>query len=114
MDLGTTTLAAVLLDLGSGEELAVASSLNPQTRFGDDVLSRIKHAASPGGLKQLRQTIAGAVDELLGRLCAQVGADRRGLYEVVLAGNTTMQHLLCGLDVGAFGRIPFVPATAAG
>ncbi|MCJ7544213.1 MAG: ASKHA domain-containing protein [Phycisphaerae bacterium] len=114
VDLGTTTLAAVLLDLRSGGELAVASAVNPQTRFGDDVLSRIKHAASPGGLEQLRQTAAAAVDELIDRLCAQAAVARGSIYEVVLAGNTTMQHLLCGVDVAALGEIPFVPPVTAG
>ena len=59
VDLGTTTLVAVLLDLCSGRELAVASAVNPQTRYGDDVVSRIQHAGTAEGLEQLRQAIAG-------------------------------------------------------
>ncbi len=114
VDLGTTTLAAALLDLRSGEELTIASAVNPQTRFGDDVLSRIKHASTPGGLDQLRQAVAGAVAELIGRLCTQAGIGQRSIYEVILAGNTTMQHLLCGLDVVGLGAIPFVPARTLG
>ena len=110
VDLGTTTLVAALLDLVGGEELAVASALNPQTRYGDDVVSRIKHAGEPSGREQLRQAAAGAVDELIGRVCSQAGVRRERVYEVAVAGNTTMQHLLCGLDVAGLGTIPFEPA----
>lgn len=110
VDLGTTTLAAALLDLQNGEERAVASAVNPQTKFGDDVLSRIKHAATPAGLEQLRRAAADAVDELIRRLCSQGRVARKHIYEVALAGNTTMQHLFCGVDPAGLGQMPFAPA----
>lgn len=122
VDVGTTTLVAALLDLTSGKELAVASGLNPQVSFGDDVLSRIKLAAgglrqaqaatsfSRGGLERLRSAVVGAVNELTGQLCGQAAAQRANIYEVALAGNTTMQHLFCGIDPAALGQVPFVPA----
>jgi uncharacterized 2Fe-2S/4Fe-4S cluster protein (DUF4445 family) len=109
VDLGTTTLAAALLDLRNGQERAIASAVNPQTSFGDDVLSRIKHAADPAGLEQLRQAVAGAVDELIQRLCSQARIARKHVYEVALAGNTTMQHLFCGVDPAGLGQMPFTP-----
>ncbi len=114
VDVGTTTLVAALLDLTSGEELAVASAVNPQIKFGDDVLSRIKHAAGPGGLAQLRSAVAGAVDELAGRLCEQASVRRENIYEVAFAGNTTMQHLLCGIDPASLGQMPFSAACGRG
>jgi uncharacterized 2Fe-2S/4Fe-4S cluster protein (DUF4445 family) len=114
VDLGTTTLAAALLDLRSGEELAIASAVNPQTAYGDDVLARITHAASPGGLERLRQTVAAAVQEMIEQTCIEAAAARRHIYEVALAGNTTMQHLFCGVDPSGLGQIPFAPTFLSG
>lgn len=112
LDIGTTTLVATLLDLGTGSEWAVASRLNPQTRFGDDVLTRILHARQErDGLRQLHETIVGAIDEMIGELCRQAGIPRERIYEISFAGNTTMQQMLCGVDTSSLGEVPFVPAT---
>jgi uncharacterized 2Fe-2S/4Fe-4S cluster protein (DUF4445 family) len=113
VDIGTTTVVAMLLDLNTGGELAVAARLNPQTSFGDDVLSRILHAGSESdGLAQLRDAIVRAVDAMIGQLVDRAGLQRSDVYEVVLAGNTTMQHLFCGVDPRALGEVPFVPVAA--
>jgi uncharacterized 2Fe-2S/4Fe-4S cluster protein (DUF4445 family) len=113
VDIGTTTLVAVLLDLATGSEWAVDARLNPQTRFGDDVLSRIQHARQgPDQLQQLHETITQAIDEIIGQMCHQAGISRQRIYEVAFAGNTTMQQLLCGVDTGPLGEVPF--AAAAG
>lgn len=115
VDLGTTTLAAVLLDLADARQAAVVSRLNPQTAYGDDVLSRILHSRdNPQGLNELHESVAAAVDEMIGELVAQSGADRTKIYEVVLSGNTTMQQLFCRVDSSSLGEIPFVPATGHG
>ena len=114
-DIGTTTLVGCLLDLTKGEELAVASTINPQVRMGDDVLSRIRHASdSPAALAQLRDAVVGAVAAMLAQMCGEAGVDGRWVYEVALAGNTTMQHLLCGIDPSPLGQVPFAPAHARG
>lgn len=114
-DIGTTTLVGSLLDLRTGEERAIASDMNPQVRFGDDVLSRISHSGScPDCTGELQREIVGAVSEMVDRLCADGGAARAGVYEAAFAGNTTMQHLLCGLDVTQLGAVPFVPAHQRG
>lgn len=114
-DIGTTTLVATLLDLGTGSEWAVEARLNPQTRFGDDVLTRILQAREgPEGLRQLHAAIALAVDEMIGQLCRQAGIPRERIYELTFAGNTTMQQLLCGVDPGSLGEVPFAPAMAPG
>ena len=114
-DIGTTTLVGSLLDLRSGDELAITSRMNPQVSFGDDVLSRIHYASTePDGLENLRQLILSAVHEMLAILCAQAKAERQHIYEVTFAGNTTMQQLLCGIDVQPLGAVPFVPAYAHG
>lgn len=115
IDIGTTTLAGSLLDLVSGKELALSALANPQSRFGDDVLTRIRHAGeSPQGLDALRDTIIEAVNTMVEDLCGQAELPTTEIYEVVFAGNTTMQHLLCGLDPSPLGQIPFVPAFARG
>jgi len=114
-DIGTTTLVGCLLDLTDGEELAVASAVNPQVRMGDDVLSRIKHAcSSPAALAQLREAVVGGVREMLAGMCAEAGVPCRYVYELAFAGNTTMQHLLCGIDPSPLGQVPFAPAHARG
>ena len=114
-DIGTTTLAASLMDLQTGEELAIASDMNPQVSFGDDVLARIQRSSEgPDSLAQLRDAVVGAMGSLIDQLCTTAGLDRRYIYEVSVAGNTTMEHLLCGVDVSQLGHVPFVPAYGRG
>ena len=113
MDVGTTTLVAMLLNLASGEELSIASRVNPQTAFGDDVLSRILHAGrSAQGLEELRRAVIRAADEMIGELADRAGVDRGRIYLVTLSGNTTMQQLLAGIDPRYLGEVPFIPATS--
>ena len=114
-DTGTTTLVGSLLDLRTGEELAVASGINPQVGFGDDVVSRIRHASQgPEQFEEIRKPLLEAVGRLVTDLCEQTGIARERIYEASFAGNTTMQHLLCGLDVTQLGTLPFVPGCARG
>ena len=114
-DVGTTTVAGVLLDLHEGRELAVASQINPQVSYGDDVLSRIQRAgAGPTSLDELRGAVLGAVARMIDTMCAEAAVDRANIYEIVFAGNTTMEHLLCGVDPSQLGHVPFVPAYARG
>ncbi len=110
-DVGTTTLAGALLDANSGRDLAVVSRLNPQTRFGDDVVARILRVRTdPDAMRTLQAAICAALDEMLGELCQTAEIPREHVYELTLAGNTTMQQLLCGVDVSPLGEVPFVPA----
>ena len=114
-DIGTTTMVASLLCLCDGQELAIASRINPQVTFGDDVLSRIQHAGeSRAGLDALRDVITKAMREMTEELCAEAKVRRSRIYEIAVSGNTTMEHLLCGLDVTQLGRVPFVPVFARG
>ena len=114
-DVGTTTVVGTLLDLHDGRELAVASSINPQVSFGDDVLSRIKCSTDTQGcLGELRDAIVGAVMELTLSMCAEAGVEPSQVYEIVFAGNTTMEHLLCGVDPSQLGQAPFVAAYGRG
>jgi uncharacterized 2Fe-2S/4Fe-4S cluster protein (DUF4445 family) len=112
-DVGTTTVVGSLLDLRNGEEVALASGMNPQTSFGDDVISRINYSSQGAeNLDQLRQSIVGTINNLLDQMCAESGVSRNDIYELSFAGNTTMEHLLCGLDVEPLGQVPFTPAHA--
>ena len=115
VDVGTTTMVASLLNLCDGRELAVVSRLNPQVSFGDDVLSRIHHSAScPDCLDELRQIVVREIASMIRALCDEAGIDARFIYEAAFAGNTTMEHLLCGVDPSALGAVPFAPAYARG
>ena len=114
-DIGTTTLVGSLLDLNTGDEAAIASAINPQTSLGDDVLSRIVyHQSSPDAAAELQRIIISAVDDLISQLCTQASIARERIYELVFTGNTTMEHLLCGLDVKQLGQVPFTPAHGRG
>jgi len=114
-DIGTTTLAASLLDLRDGSEKALVSRMNPQTSFGDDVLSRIVHASSgPAGLAGLQDAIIAEVAAMLEELCQEAQVDPGHIYVAAFSGNTTMQHLFCGIDPSQLGQVPFVPVYARG
>lgn len=109
VDVGTTTLAASLICLSKRIEIAVTSEMNPQIACGDDVVSRISHASSPAGLSELQTLIISRTNELIETLCRQAEIDRQDIYEVTIAGNTTMEHLFCGVDPEPLGHLPFTP-----
>lgn len=110
-DIGSTTLVGTLVDLASGADVAVAARVNPQTSFGDDVVSRIqKCRTDPKGLTQLQAAVIDGVNRIADELLRKAAVDRSRVYEIVFAGNTTMQEILCGIDPSALGELPFVPA----
>lgn len=114
-DIGTTTVVGTLLDLASGRELAVASRMNPQIAYGDDVLTRILHAReNAGGLERLRDAIRDAIGEIIHETAAQARVNTAHIYEIVVAGNSVMQQLFCGIDPSPLGEVPFVQAFASG
>jgi len=114
-DIGTSTIVGSLIDLCNGSEMAVTSGINPQVSYGDDVLSRIEHASSCDDcLHQLHIQIIATINKMIESMCQQKGIDREQIYEVVIAGNTTMEHLLCGIDPSNLGRAPFVPVHSKG
>jgi len=110
-DIGSTTLVGTLVNLVTGADIAVAARVNPQTSFGDDVISRIqKCRTDPKGLAQLQTAVLDGVNKIVDELLRKSALDRSRVYEVVFAGNTTMQEILCGIDPSALGELPFVPA----
>ncbi|MBI2440759.1 MAG: DUF4445 domain-containing protein [Lentisphaerae bacterium] len=111
VDIGTTTLVGTLVHLKTGLDLGVEARINPQTSYGDDVVSRIRKCREEAkGLAQLQRVIIGAVNDIVDELVRAAGIDRTHIYEIAMAGNTTMQQILCGIDPSALGELPFVPA----
>jgi uncharacterized 2Fe-2S/4Fe-4S cluster protein (DUF4445 family) len=111
LDVGTTTIAAYLTDLRSGEVLATEAAMNPQVAFGDDVIARLYHVAHhPEGLAELHQTVVAEVNRLAAKAAARSGAALTDILDMVMVGNTAMHHLFLRLDTRSLGVAPFVPA----
>ena len=114
VDVGTTTLAAFLCDLTTGEVLAKASRMNPQIGYGEDVLARISYAASEAeGREKLQASIIEALNALTADMTEKAGFSASDVDEMVLVYNTAMHHLALGLDPRYVGRAPFAPAVSA-
>lgn len=109
VDLGSTKLAAYLIDLDNGKIVASRGRLNPQVSFGADVVTRLQRAISkPEDGRRLTQLVRRALDGLAADLAAAVGAERDRIAEMSLVGNTAMTHLLLGLPLKQLGAPPFV------
>src|SRR2546421_9179124 len=110
VDIGTTSVVSVLIELDSGEQLASVSSLNPQAVFGGDLMSRIAFAQfNPGNLKKLHTRIVGLLNQHIAEICRQSGVLAKWIYKVVVVGNTCMHHLLLGIDPSHVGLAPYAP-----
>jgi uncharacterized 2Fe-2S/4Fe-4S cluster protein (DUF4445 family) len=108
-DLGTTTVVATLLDLTSGTPVATQSMLNKQQPFGADVIARISATMlDPAARDQLRKLAQETLAELAAAACQAGGAAPDEVYEVALAGNATMVHLVLGIDPEPLGVAPFI------
>jgi uncharacterized 2Fe-2S/4Fe-4S cluster protein (DUF4445 family) len=111
-DLGTTTVVATLLDLSTGTPLAVRSMLNKQQSLGADVITRISAIMTDNGaLVRLCQLARESLNELAQSVCESAGVSPGEVYEIALAGNATMTHIVLGLDPGPLGVAPFVLST---
>lgn len=110
VDVGTTTIAASLVNLKDGNEIAVLGSHNPQISYGDDVISRIKLASgNRKGLEHLQKTVIKQIKDMINNLCRLAEIERKSIYEITIAGNTAMEHLLCGVDPSPLAHVPFEP-----
>jgi uncharacterized 2Fe-2S/4Fe-4S cluster protein (DUF4445 family) len=114
VDIGTTTLVVALIDLRDGREIAVASSLNPQARHAQDVLSRIKLGSQPEGLQRLHGELIAELNRLIAEAAAEAGVPVRHIYEAVFSGNTTMLHLATRTNPASLGKFPYTPALQCG
>jgi len=111
VDVGTTKIAAYLVDITSGQTLAADGMVNPQVAFGEDVMARIAYAMKgEREARELQEAVSQAVNELAQRLCAKIGLGVEEVVEAVVVGNTAMHHLFLGLPVAQLGTAPYVPA----
>lgn len=112
-DIGTTTLVGYLMDLYTGEELAVSSSLNPQVKFGADVVSRSNYAVrNENGVDTMQSTLLKVLDRMIGETAEKSGRARQDIYAITVVGNTCMHHLFLGLTPRYIATIPFVPVVS--
>jgi uncharacterized 2Fe-2S/4Fe-4S cluster protein (DUF4445 family) len=110
-DIGSTTVAGHLCDLHTGEVLASAGAMNPQIRFGEDLMSRVSYVMlNPGSEKELTRAVRGCVAKLTAELCRDAGVDRSDVLEMTFVGNPVMHHLLLGIDPTELGGAPFALA----
>ena len=107
VDIGTTTVVARLINMADGRCLATEAALNPQTKYGDDVISRIAYAETDAKLGELQKAIVDCVNELIDRLCKQANIESKQIFEVCAVGNTTMNHIFLKLPVKQLGQAPY-------
>lgn len=110
-DIGTTTVAGYLLSGEDGSELASAGIMNPQTRYGADVINRANYALEHGG-EELARCIREAVDGLLEQMARQAGIPAEQIYFISVAGNTCMHHLFLEISVDSLVHAPYNPAVS--
>jgi uncharacterized 2Fe-2S/4Fe-4S cluster protein (DUF4445 family) len=113
VDIGTTTVAVVLVDLQSGRILDTATGFNRQTSCGEDVVSRIVYSRRGDGLKRLQRLVRETINNLLAELCERHELEPSRVDHVVVAGNTTMTHLFLGLDPGSIREEPYAPTATS-
>ncbi|MCX7299964.1 MAG: ASKHA domain-containing protein [Rhodobacterales bacterium] len=113
IDLGSTTIAAHLTDLRNGTVKASAGVMNPQIRFGEDLMSRVSYAMmNPGGDVEMTTAVREAINALSVELANEAGIEPRDIMEVVFVCNPVMHHLLLGIDPVELGQAPFALATS--
>ena len=106
IDIGTTTVSAVLINMENGEILAKSSAGNGQIRFGADVINRIVESQKPGGQKKLQETINPMIHEM----CKSAKFPKDHIYRMCVASNTTMNHLFAGINADPLRTEPYIPA----
>ena len=112
VDVGSTTIAAHLCDLISGEVKASAGVMNPQIRFGEDLMSRVSYVMmNPGGEKEMTSSVRSSLNELAQDLAAQEGCALTDILEMTFVANPVMHHLLMGINPVELGGAPFALAT---
>ncbi len=111
VDIGTTTIACHLCHLQTGDIIASTSAMNPQIPFGEDLMSRISYATShPNGTRQMQTAVLQTINKLTAQAAKEAGIRPRQIMDCVLAGNTTMIHLLLGINPAELGGAPFALA----
>ncbi|MRX50783.1 DUF4445 domain-containing protein [Paracoccus sp. S-4012] len=112
VDLGSTTIAGHLVDLTDGRVLASSGLMNPQIRFGEDLMSRVSYSMlNEGGAEEMTAAVRDGLGRLSGALAEEAGVAREDIFEAVIVCNPVMHHLMLGLDPVELGQAPFAPAT---
>ena len=110
LDVGTTTVVGTLIDLKAGEQVEIASRMNPQMSFGDDLISRIEYSNSHEmGILELQRRLIHVINEIVAEVAEKADVSREDIYEIVMVGNTAMHHIFLGLDPEFLGQAPFAP-----
>lgn len=110
VDVGTTKIAAYLMDLASGKVVAAEAVINPQINYGEDIMSRMRAALkSEEDAVRLSRIVIEAIDELAAAMCLKIGANPQNILDSVLVANTAIHHLILGLPVNHLSRAPYVP-----
>jgi uncharacterized 2Fe-2S/4Fe-4S cluster protein (DUF4445 family) len=113
VDVGSTTIAAHLTDLRNGTVKASAGVMNPQIRFGEDLMSRVSYAMmNPGGDREMTRAVRDAIDALARGLAVEAGIEGRAIVELAVVCNPVMHHLLLGIDPVELGQAPFALAAS--
>ncbi len=108
VDIGTTTIAAYLCDLSDGKVLAKTSLMNPQIKYGDDVLTRISYCNNENGLETLNKEIINGLNQIIFKLCESSKISNKDIAEVVVAANTVMAHIFLNINPKYIGVSPFI------
>ena len=112
VDVGSTTIAAHLCDLSSGEVVAASGAMNPQIRFGEDLMSRVSYLVlNPGGEAEMTRVVREAIDTLAREVAREAGIETDDVLEITIVGNPIMHHLLLGISPVELGGAPFALAT---
>ncbi|MDD3277384.1 MAG: corrinoid activation/regeneration protein AcsV [Lachnospiraceae bacterium] len=110
VDIGTTTVSALIIDMQSGEVLAKGSTGNGQIRFGADVINRIIETQKPGGHERLQDAIIKeTINPMIHEMCSSIGFNSDHIYRMAVASNTTMNHLFMGIDADPLRMEPYIP-----
>ena len=111
VDIGTTTVSAVIIDMATGEILAKSSSGNGQIRYGADVINRIIETTKPGGIKKLQDAvIKETINPMIHEMCRSIHFPEGQIYRMCVASNTTMNHLFAGINADYLRTEPYIPA----
>ncbi len=111
VDIGTTTVSAVLINMENGEILAKSSAGNGQIRFGADVINRIIEAVKPGGREKLQDAvIKETINPMIHEMCRSISFPEQQIYRMCVASNTTMNHLFAGINADPLRMEPYIPA----
>ena len=110
IDIGTTTLVIYLVNKNSGDIICTVSDLNPQIVYGDDVISRISYVGNNyDGLQQMQHCLIQEINQMIAQIINIANISKEQIYEVVVAGNTTMEHIFAGVSPVSIGKAPYAP-----